>query len=66
MANLGTKANDRALFDLTFYGCGRCGGKHEGIIAYPFAHPPRGWSHWATCPTNGQPILVRMKDGKQR
>lgn len=54
------------LFDLKFYRCGRCGGDHDGLIAYPFARPPRGWSHFAACPTNGQPILVRVKDRTQR
>lgn len=42
--------------------CARCGGDHENVDTKPFAQPFRlgvdTWTHWAPCPTNGDPILV--------
>ena len=42
--------------------CARCGGDHENVDTKPFAKPFRlgvdTWTHWAPCPTNGEPILV--------
>lgn len=58
-------------------GCARCGGSHEGIVARrmarPFApaeafDPQRGqltWTHWALCPTNGDPILIMVEPGSE-
>lgn len=50
--------------NVTIIGCARCGGRHENIVlrplARPFAPPEAGgleWTHWAPCPTNGDPIL---------
>lgn len=50
---------------LTVSGCSRCGEDHAHLPidrlhrahAPPEAAPVE-WSHWATCPTNGQPILI--------
>ena len=49
--------------------CARCGGDHESItaieMAQPFAPPEAGglsWTHFAPCPTNGQPILFVFAD----
>jgi hypothetical protein len=50
--------------------CARCGGEHEGIKAEILSRPitPPGteqiWTHWAPCPANGQPILVRVTAGE--
>lgn len=53
-------------------GCARCDGDHEHLearkLARPFApagafDPQRGqltWTHWAPCPTNGDPILIMV------
>lgn len=48
-------------------GCARCGGTHEHVtfrpMAKPFAPPEANgmaWTHWAPCPTNGDPILLSM------
>lgn len=46
--------------------CARCGKDHsDGVRAKPFDipfAPPESngmvWTHWATCPTNGDPILI--------
>lgn len=50
-------------------GCARCGGSHEDVIARrmvrPFAPAEAGgltWTHWAPCPTNGDPILIMVTD----
>ena len=46
--------------------CARCGGDHLDLSYRTFARPvPEGdglgdWTHWALCPTNGEPILIRM------
>jgi hypothetical protein len=56
-------------------GCARCHGEHEDEIEFlPLDHPvvedgKTVATHWALCPTNGQPILMitlatkRSEDG---
>lgn len=43
--------------------CRRCGEKHEAVELHPFARPipdvDGDFTDWATCPTTGDPILVR-------
>lgn len=47
-------------------GCARCHGPgHEGLVFAQLHHPFVGddaiaYTHWAPCPTNGQPIMLRM------
>lgn len=49
-------------------GCARCGGDHDVTprkLVQPFAPPecaPVVWTHWAPCPTNGDPIMVIVGD----
>ncbi len=50
-------------------GCARCGLDHDELhvekLDRPFAPPecaPIKWTHWARCPTNGQPIMVYVAD----
>jgi hypothetical protein len=41
--------------------CPRCGQDHlaeESVSFQVFAKPPQGFSHWAKCPTNGEPIML--------
>ena len=39
--------------------CARCGtGGHEGIMFRRFTNPIGAFTHWALCPTNGEPILM--------
>lgn len=41
-------------------GCARCGGSHAVLWAKRFDRPPpTDHAFWATCPTSGDPILVR-------
>jgi hypothetical protein len=47
--------------------CSRCGGRHDELEAKKFDRPhaceeniqTRTWTHWAMCPTSGDPIMVR-------
>lgn len=50
-------------------GCARCRhSAHPGLTFEPLDYPiPDGdgeepWTHWAECPTNGQPILFRERE----
>jgi hypothetical protein len=51
-------------FTCSIVGCARCHGEgHEDVVWQPLTHPfemPDGdvMTHWAPCPTNGQPILM--------
>lgn len=45
-------------------GCARCEGHHVQLTFQPLTHPvnvytgQRPLTHWAPCPTNGEPILL--------
>lgn len=46
-------------------GCARCGcDGHADVrweaLAYPFANVTGDFTHWAPCPNNGQPIMMRV------
>lgn len=47
-------------------GCARCHGEGHADLAFePLEHPIEHegvviGTHWAACPTNGQPILMRI------
>jgi hypothetical protein len=51
---------------MSIRGCARCHGDgHADLTFEPFTHPfeaPDGWTatHWAPCPTNGEPILMAI------
>lgn len=52
-------------------GCARCGKTHEGLMFEKLKRPmvePKAttWTHWAACPTNGQPILLQETVSKKR
>ena len=44
--------------------CSRCGGHHEHVrffkLTNPIVHEADGmiFEYWATCPTNGEPIIM--------
>jgi hypothetical protein len=52
-------------FTTSIRGCARCDGDgHEDVVWEPFTHPVEDtdgtlWTHWAPCPTNGEPILMK-------
>lgn len=45
--------------------CARCGDDHEGLAIYRFERPLAAggvtYDHWALCPSNDDPILVRIE-----
>ena len=48
-------------------GCARCGAsEHPSLSYYPLAEPvqlPNSeevWTHWALCPTTGEPIILTI------
>jgi hypothetical protein len=43
-------------------GCSRCGQDHHEVRFWPLDNPSQGCTHWSSCPTNGQPILMRLDD----
>ena len=40
--------------------CARCGGNHELVTFRLFKEPPPDVTHWGTCPTTGDPILLTL------
>lgn len=51
-------------FTCSITGCARCGGEgHVDVcwqpLTYPIEHDDGDWTHWAPCPTNSEPILMR-------
>lgn len=61
-----SKKPDPQLVGRSVHGCARCGGAHINKIDwYRFERPVVDddeitWTHWATCPTSGDPILMRI------
>jgi hypothetical protein len=49
---------------MDLHGCARCRGEgHKALVFLPLEHPVEVddvevFSHWAICPTNGEPILM--------
>lgn len=41
--------------------CARCGESHYDLEFQPLTRPTE-WSHWAPCPTNGEPIMLKIVD----
>lgn len=49
--------------------CARCGKDHQNVTFRPLAKPMapdnaggRVWSHYATCPTTGEPIMMSISN----
>ena len=45
-------------FDTSFDACARCGERHQDLRFNPLTYPADEWTHWAPCPTNGEPIML--------
>lgn len=49
------------------FGCARCGLDHDSErivmerLVQPIDDPDGPYTHWAPCPENGQPILMRVQ-----
>ncbi len=46
-------------FEIAFDDCARCGEAHDQIEVKAFTNAPDEASHFAICPTTGEPILVK-------
>lgn len=59
--------------------CARCGENHDGLDFLPFTEPVEydpvskvilhceiQFTHWALCPTTGEPILMQVLDDTDR
>lgn len=44
--------------------CARCGEKHYNLTFSCFVYKVDDYTHWASCPKNGQPILLKQTYGK--
>lgn len=47
---------------ISFDRCARCGDRHEDLEVREFTNPPTEATGFAICPTNDEPILVRLVD----
>jgi hypothetical protein len=64
----GTPDNGASSMFSNVIGCARCGHEHNRLVFEQFIEPVvegdgTTWTHWARCPTNGQPILLRTDEG---
>ena len=50
----------RGQIHITFDPCARCGEKHRRIVCGKFTKPCDGYTHYSTCPTTGEPLLVKV------
>ena len=46
-------------------GCARCGHTHDGVVFKELRMKMRNMTHWAPCPTNGDPIMMQIVDEHQ-
>ncbi len=43
--------------------CARCGFDHDKPITFKMLKRPMGdFTHWAPCPNNGDPIILKIED----
>jgi hypothetical protein len=42
--------------------CARCGGTHKDLKFVKLRVPHGSWTHWTSCLTNGEPIMLRDTD----
>ena len=47
---------------VNFKHCARCGGDHEQLEFKPLKNEYFGTTHWAICPVNLEPILLKTED----
>lgn len=53
------------IVDIT--NCARCGEDHAAVERHEFTQPMNimgvGFTHWASCPKNGEPIIIFLEEG---
>lgn len=61
-----TNKNSREIAECNVQSCARCGKDHERLEFKPFFNSDivvgnyECFTHWALCPTYGEPILMRI------
>ena len=46
-------------------GCKRCGDNHPSLLFHAIFNPSDVFNWWATCPTTGQPLLIKITEPEQ-
>lgn len=64
------QVNDDDTVTLDQQGCARCtADSHDGMTFLPLTYPIRlggeKLTHWAPCPTNGEPILLLVSEKEE-
>ncbi len=62
---MGTKTPETHAIDVV--NCARCEENHTNLSFSRFTNAPKKslYTHWALCPTNGEPILMWIEDDAQ-
>ena len=47
-------------FKTDVFRCARCKKNHTNVEFKPFTYKPTKYTHWAICPNNGEPILMKL------
>jgi len=47
-------------FETKIGGCARCGEAHDRLKFQKLIRPIKENTHWATCPTTGEPIVLSI------
>lgn len=50
------------MFSIEVRNCARCGMNHQAVQFFPFIQRPPDATHWAMCPNNAEPILMRVAE----
>jgi len=53
------RLNEVKVQTISIFGCARCGKTHKDLEIKKLSNSD--FSHWAQCPTNGEPILVKFE-----
>lgn len=51
--------NEVKVQTISIYNCARCGGTHKDLEIKKLSNSD--YSHWAPCPTNGEPVLIKFE-----
>jgi hypothetical protein len=54
-----SRMNEVKVQTISIFGCARCGKNHKDLEIKKLSNSD--FSHWAQCPTNGEPILVKFE-----
>lgn len=54
------REKEKVYIMLDIYRCARCGVDHKQMKFVYFTNPPEDYVGYAMCPTNGEPVLLRL------